>query len=164
MTFLIDVAKNLPDITFKIVGTGYQQDILQKKIKTDGLKNVIILEYQSGKNLERLISKSYITILPSLWFENLPNSILESFSYGKPVLASRIGGIPELVRNGKTGLLFEAGNIKDCINKIMYLWNKPQFVNKMGIFASQVVKTKYNSDIHYHKLIKIYKKVIKSNV
>lgn len=69
---------------------------------TKNLKNV---GFKSGKELEELIRKAKCTVYPSIWYENCPFSIMESIMYGTPVIASRIGGIPELIDDGKTGYL-----------------------------------------------------------
>ena len=60
-------------------------------------------------------------VVPSEWHENSPISILEAMAYGKPIVASQIGGIPELVREGKTGLLFDPGNVDQLSDKITLL-------------------------------------------
>ena len=60
-----------------------------------------------------MIDRAAVVVVPSEWYENCPMSVLEAMAYGKPVVGSRMGGIPELVEDGKTGLLFEAGNVNE---------------------------------------------------
>jgi len=95
-------------------------------------------------------------VVPSIWYENCSLSILESFALGKSVIASKIGGIPELIKHSETGLLFEHGNAKDLANKIECLLNRPDKIIKMGQNALKIIREKFNADEHYKKLIKIY--------
>ncbi len=60
-------------------------------------------------------------MIPSIWYDNLPNTALESFQYSKPVIASNIGSLPELVSDGKTDIYFEPSNVEDLIKKIKML-------------------------------------------
>lgn len=164
LIFLLKVAKNLPNINFKLVGRGPQEEILRNITKKKRLRNVEFLDHRESKRLNPIISDSYFTILTSIWYENLPNSILESFILGKPVIASNIGGIPEVIENDSTGFLFETGNTEDCISKIKKLWNNPYLVKKMGENARSYVKKRFNPERHHKQLMNIYKKAIGENM
>ncbi|MDD4646455.1 MAG: glycosyltransferase, partial [Bacteroidales bacterium] len=80
--------------------------------RTEESSNIKFVGYQSGEHLSNLIRGCSFVVVPSEWYENNPMSVVESFALGKPVIAARIGGIPELV-NGHTGFLFESGNVDD---------------------------------------------------
>jgi len=82
--------------------------------------------------LNKEIIKSIAVILPSEWYENNPMAILEAFALGKPVIGSKIGGIPELVEDYERGLTFEANNPEDLISKIQYLVDNPEKGLEMG--------------------------------
>ena len=73
-------------------------------------QNIEFLGYKTGHELSELIRHASFVIVPSEWYENNPLTILEAYSQGKPVIGSAIGGIPEIIDEGKTGFLFEAGN------------------------------------------------------
>jgi glycosyltransferase involved in cell wall biosynthesis len=101
----------------KFVGTGPQQielDVLAKKINT----NLEFLGFKGAKDLKKIILKAKAVVLPSIWLENMPLSLLEALNLGKVVIASNIGGIPEIITDGDNGLLFIPGNIQDLIRKI----------------------------------------------
>ena len=100
-------------------------------------------------------------VVPSLWYENMPFSILESFAYGKPVIASRIGGIPEIINDGDNGTLFTPGNVNELSKKIKKLWKNSKLVERMGRKSRSLVKQRYNPENHYIKLISVYEKAIK---
>src|SRR5690606_27073582 len=71
------------------------------------------LGHQTGAALWKLVSQASFVLVPSEWYENNPLTILESYGLGKPVIGSRIGGIPEIVQDGQSGFLFEPGNINE---------------------------------------------------
>lgn len=163
LNLLLEVINDLPLITFYIVGTGTLKEELMTRIIKNKIKNVKLLGYLKDTRLKNLIMNSRFTIVPSIWYEGFGLVILEAYACGKPVIASRIGGIPEVIKDGKSGLLFEPGNIDDCKNKILKLWNNPKLVSKMGIYARKLVETNFNPEDHYQKIMKIYKMAIKNN-
>lgn len=158
LSFLIELARKLPNISFKVAGGGSEESFFKKKAKSYKLKNVSFLGFLPSRKLQKVISESKFTIVPSLWYENQPYSVLESFVLAKPVVASRIGGIPEIVEDGKSGLLFKTGNLEEGIKKVSSLWANPKLAKKMGIYAQQKVEKDFGPDKHYNKLLKIYKK------
>jgi glycosyltransferase involved in cell wall biosynthesis len=117
---------------------------------------VILSGYKKWGDLKKEILKSMFVILPSTCFDNSPMAIMEAFSLGKPVIGSRIGGIPELVKDGKTGLNFEAGNIEDLRAKIKYLIDNPAKIAEMGKNARTFAEEELNSEKYYQGLMKIY--------
>lgn len=86
-----------------------------------GLANVTYLGFQQGEALRRLVGRAKAVIVPSEWNENCPMSVLEAKALGRPVIGARIGGIPELVRDGRDGFLFEAGDAADLARALAAL-------------------------------------------
>ncbi len=101
------------------------------------------------------------TIIPSIWYETAGLVIYESFAMGKPVIGTNIGPIPELIENGITGLLYEPGNIDELSMKINYLISNTDKIVEMGKRARRKIEKGYNSDIHYEKLMTVYRQVLK---
>jgi len=97
-------------------------------------------------------SSSLFTIVPSQWYEVFGLSILESFSFGKPVVASRIGAIPEIIEHGKSGLLYDAYNKEDLKEKITYMFNHHNEAIEMGRYAQNRVLEKYSPVNYMQKL------------
>lgn len=157
----LETAELLSDVKFKIAGDGPEEKNLRYFVKHWKLANVEFLGRLTSSQILKAISASTFCILPSLWYENMPYSILESFAYGKPVIASRIGGIPEIINDGENGTLFEPGNVDELSKKIKKLWENPKLVVRMGRKARSLVKLRYNSEKHYKKLISVYEKAIK---
>lgn len=114
---LIQAAKELPQIQFVFAGNGPLEEEIAR------VPNIENVGFQSGDALETLIREARFTVYPSEWYENCPFSVMESQMYATPVIASNIGGIPELVRDGESGDLFENGNLKELKGKISALWN-----------------------------------------
>ena len=148
---LIEVFKGR-EWRIKIVGQG------PLEIKTKS-KNIELLAYKNQKELKEIISQAYLIIIPSLWPENFPYTVLESFALAKPVLAARVGGLPELIRNKQTGLLFKPNNQDDLEEKIIWASQHPKKMEKMGQAAQKEVLARYNSEKHYQKLIEIYERI-----
>ena len=92
-------------------------------------------------------------VIPSEWSENNPLTVIESQCFGTPVLGARIGGIPELIKEGISGMTFESGNVVDLKEKIEMMWKK-SFDYKS--IAENAVK-RYSSDAYYEKLMKYYR-------
>lgn len=116
---LVQVCKELPDVQFVFAGTGP----LEKEI--NGISNIQNVGFQSGSALENLIREARFSVYPSEWYENCPFSVIESQLYETPVLGAKIGGIPELIKEGVTGELFEPGNLNDLKKAIRKLWDRP---------------------------------------
>lgn len=116
---LLEVCKALPEVSFIYAGKGPLEDAV------NGVANIRNVGFQSGDALETLIREARFSIYPSEWYENCPFSVMESQMYGTPVLGANIGGIPELIQDGRTGELFESGNAADLRAKIERLWKDP---------------------------------------
>lgn len=156
---LIDAMRDTKGIILKIIGDGPIRGDMEKKVENENIKNVLFLGYKSGENLRNEIKKSMFTVLPSEWYENNPRSVIEGFALGKSVIGSRIGGIPELVKDGETGLTFEPGNSVDLRSKIEYYTNNPDKVVKMGKNARLFAEKDLNAEEHYRRLMEIYRQV-----
>jgi glycosyltransferase involved in cell wall biosynthesis len=99
-------------------------------------------------------------VAPSACYENFPYSVLESFALGKPVVASNIGGIPEMVRDGETGFLVEPGDPARMAERMADLAGDRELVEKLGRNARSRVENEFSADIHYDKLMALYERVI----
>lgn len=93
----------------KIAGEGDQRELLEA-LSLQLKVNVEFIGFKSGRELRDLIMQAKATVLPSIWYENMPLSMLEALNLACPVIASDIGGMPELVKDGVNGFLFKAGD------------------------------------------------------
>lgn len=122
---LVEAIKELPNIDFIFAGKGSLEDLV------NGVPNIKNIGFIGGNDLVKLISEAKFTIYPSEWYENCPFSVMESEMYGTPVLGADIGGIPELVEDGLSGLLFKSGNKEDLKDKINKLVNDNELLDKL---------------------------------
>lgn len=145
---LIKVCKELQDVQFVFAGSGPLAEQLE------GIPNIRNVGFQTGEALEALIREAKFTVYPSEWYENCPFSVMESQMYGTPVLGADIGGIPELIRVGETGELFESGNIEALKEKIQFLWADSQ----NAVYDSDLYKSICFADIQEYteKLAELY--------
>lgn len=157
---LVNAAKKT-NSKLKIAGSGPQKDEVLNEIK--GFSNIEYVGFQSGLDLNNLIKESSFVIVPSEWYENNPMTIVESFSYGKPVIGSNIGGIPELV-NENTGYIFESGNLESLINSIELSekLTEEQY-DLISHNCYDFAKKHFSKEIHFIELLNIYQKVINGN-
>ena len=121
---LLNACRRLPEIPFIFAGSG------PLGAEVNGVENVTNRGFQSGDALQKLIAEAAFSIYPSEWYENCPFSVMESISYGTPVIGADIGGIPELVEQGRTGELFVSGDVDELCDKIWKLWNDRKLLSE----------------------------------
>lgn len=154
---LIHAFKGLPNINLKIAGTGEEMASLQQISSP----NIDFLGFVKGEALKSMIANASFIIIPSEWYENNPMTIIESYSLGKPVIAARIGGIPEIVNHNMTGYLFESANIEDLKQTIIKANGlETTEYRTMSTAAEQFAHENFHPEIHYEKLMKIYQEAI----
>lgn len=146
---LLDVCRSLPQIPFVFAGTGPLEGELT------GIDNIRNVGFLTGQPLQELIARARFTVYPSEWYENCPFSVMESQVFGTPVLGARIGGIPELIQDGKTGLLFTSGDPDDLREKILALWQDADTLQRCTENCRQV---RFDTTEGYcKKLLTLYK-------
>ncbi|MBN1587101.1 MAG: glycosyltransferase family 4 protein [Candidatus Omnitrophica bacterium] len=153
---LVDAAAQIPEIDFKIIGEGPLKRELEIRVK--GLKtgNVQLLGHMPAEELRKEVGKSMCVVLPSECNENHPRVVVEAFALGKPVVGSRIGGIPEAVKDGETGLTFCPGDAEDLAEKLRYATDDAGRLKKWGRSARNFAEAEYSADKHYAGLMAIY--------
>ena len=158
---VIKAYEKLPDYELKIMGDDTTEEGLRLKeyVKNHKMSNVEFLGFKDGTELEDVIKDARFTLIPSIWYDNLPNTALESFQYSKPVIASNIGSLPELVIDGINGYLFEAGNEEALIEAIRKL-DDNDTVAKMGAESRKRLETRFAPQSHYDSLMQIFRKVV----
>jgi glycosyltransferase involved in cell wall biosynthesis len=154
-TLLKAHAKSAAGWRLAIAGTGPLGDELKAKYNPSNF-----VGYIAGDALKDMIDRASVVVVPSECYENCPMSVLEAMAYGKPVVGSRMGGIPELVEDGETGLLYEAGNVDELAATLDRLMASPELRRQMGMAARQRVETEFSLDSHNAGLMKIYKSIL----
>jgi glycosyltransferase involved in cell wall biosynthesis len=152
---LLDSIRNNENINLNIAGKGPLKSFIQQQ----NLPNVKMLGMLTHDEILEEMKKSKAIIFPSIWYEGMPMTIIEAFASGKPVIAGDIGAMPELIEDGKTGLLFKAGDSADLTRKILWAENHPSEIREMGKNARRVYEKQYTSEANYKVLKSIYKKL-----
>jgi glycosyltransferase involved in cell wall biosynthesis len=147
-------------VTLDIYGDGPVSERLAELVRSTGCSNIRMPGYVSPDELADEIKLSALVVCPSEWYENNPMSILEAFVLGRPVLGSRIGGIIELVEDGKTGLTFTPGDSEDLREKLFRLLESPEVLKGMGEKAREYVVANHGLDDHYSNIMAAYQEAM----
>jgi len=156
---LIGAFEQLPQAKLKIVGTGPMEQELRDYVGKKGLRNIELLGFKSGAEKLEILRNALCLVLPSEWYENFPVTVLEAFMASKPVIASRMGGLPYIVEEGKSGLLFEAGKAEELVQKIQRLVDHPDEAARLGQCGRRLSETKYGPEQGYSSLMSIFSQV-----
>lgn len=140
-----------------VVGTGP----LEEELRANASGHVTFTGYCSGEALWEHIRKASCLVIPSECYENCPMTVIEAMAMGKPVIGSRMGGIPEQVEDGINGYLCEAGNAKEFTTAMNKLMADPALRRKMGEASRKKAETKYNLETHNRELMNIYEQLLK---
>lgn len=153
---LIEVTQDDVGMKLMVIGEGPDKESLQK-LAGDA---VSFAGYKSGRELERLVQGAAFIVVPSEWYENASMVVLEAMAYGKPVIGSRMGGIPEQVVDGETGLLFDAGNKEQLKNAIKTLAFDKAKRQEMGRAARARLEDYFSLNRHCEQLLYLYSRAI----
>jgi len=137
-----------------IVGSGPVLPELQKLAQELGIASAVTLQPTTDQ-VPAWLNKIDIFVLPSL-SESFSNSLMEAMACGCAVVASRVGGNPELVIAGKTGLLFEAGQSEDLAAALVRLGDDPALRQQLAAGASEFVRTRFSREAAARRMAEIY--------
>jgi glycosyltransferase involved in cell wall biosynthesis len=156
---LLEALPHLSDksrVQINLVGDGEQLQQYRSMVKASGYEDSVKFWGKvDNRRIEEVYQDTDVLVLPSIWPENQPVSITEAMAARIPVIASRMGGIPELVIEGRTGFLFEAGNAKDLARKMSEFVADPDKMTTLGERAHHAM-TKNSFDTQVGKLLRIY--------
>lgn len=145
-----------------IAGEGPEKTYIENFIKENRLEERIkLLGFLNKEQVKEYLRKSSFVVIPSIWYENCPYSILETLAIGKPIIGSNIAGIPELVKDNINGLLYKYDNENELEEKITFLFKNKNLRIKFGEEAKKIAEKKYSKENYYRNIIKIYKELIK---
>jgi glycosyltransferase involved in cell wall biosynthesis len=138
-----------------IVGSGPEEEALKRLAGELGASRVEFAGYKSGDDLKTILAEAQFVVLPSRWYENLPFAVMEAFAASKAVVASDIGGIPEMVDDGVNGLLFLMGDEDALVDRLGRLLRDPAARLEMGRKGREKAERLYDREAHYGRIARI---------
>lgn len=150
IALLLQALDTVPGLHIDVVGNGPRMaDIdAHPRARAHGI-------LESAQVMEFMHRAAYL-VMPSIWYEGFPLVLMEAFACGLPVIASRLGSMPELIEDGHTGLLFNPGSADDLAAKMAWAESHPEEMQRMGANARAEYVAKYTPDTNYEQLMTIY--------
>ena len=144
----------LPAARLRVAGDGPESAVL------NGIARITRLGSLPADAVREEMSRAAVLVVPSIWYENFPRTIVEAFACGLPVVASRMGALAEIVRDGETGLLFEPGNAHALAEKMNWALAHPDEMAEMGRKARAQYEAEFSGEVNYQRLMAIYQEAI----
>ena len=161
---LVEAINNIPGARLMIAGDGPEKENIQAYIKEHKLENrITLLGYLNQNDIRENIRKCRFVTVPSICFENCPYSVLEATEIGKPIIGSKIGGIPELVKDDVNGYTYAYDSIDSLTDKLKILFENDEKVNEFSNNSKKLYKENYSAEAYYNKLMTVYNKYIKTD-
>ncbi|MFC2141479.1 glycosyltransferase family 4 protein [Acidobacteriota bacterium] len=158
---LIEATSGIPGLQLRIIGDGPQRSELESMVQEREMEDrVQFLGYFREDSRFDIVKRARCLVFPSECYENQPHAILESLALGVPVIASRIGGNPELIQDGENGSLFEPGNPADLREKITGLLAGLQDLSTMRRQCRKGLMNRHDEQHAYQELVKVYEDVL----
>ncbi len=151
---LADAWSDCPGLQLRVAGTGDLDPVLRR------LAGVDMLGALAQPLVQHEMRGAIALVMPSIWYENFPRTLVEAYGAGLPVIASRIGALAELVEPGVTGLLVEPGDAGELRARLRWASAHPHRMAEMGVNARARFESLYTADINYKRLLEIYRAAI----
>lgn len=154
IAILVEAVKILKTDDIQVIGNGPLATLTKESFGE---------QYLGFKSLDDIMNRmrsALFLIVSSICYENSPRTIVEAFSCGQPVIASRLGALVDIVQDGVTGLLFDPGDATDLAEKIAWAQSHPDEMLRMGQAARAEYEEKYTPERNYQMLIEIYREAI----
>ncbi len=152
----------LPHIPLIVVGDGPLYEAALRLIRPPGNAHIRLTGHMSAEDTRTYMKNARFLVSPSRWYEPFGMALIEAAAAGVPAIASRIAGVPEIVIDGKTGLLFNAEEPDDLAAKANWAWNHPAETEALGCAARQFCEQNFTAEKNYESLMNIYRDVARS--
>ncbi|NQV90373.1 glycosyltransferase family 4 protein [Candidatus Uhrbacteria bacterium] len=159
---IVRAARLIPDLEFKIVGRGPEMERLHHL--ADGLKNIEFVGFRMGEELAQMYQGARAVLLPSRVHENFPLTVLEAMTAGKPVIASDVGGVSEIIEDRVNGLLVGPTDLPGWVEAITRLAYDEDLRVVLAHAARSTIEKQFNIDDHYRRLMAIYEEVTPTHI
>lgn len=157
---LIEAFRKIEVKKLYIAGEGPEKDKVKQYIEDNKLNDkIILLGFLNAEEVKEKIRKCSFVVVPSIWYENCPYSVLETLAIGKPIIGANIAGIPELVKDNETGMLFN--NTEELYEKMKTLFENKELVETLGKNAKEFAIKEFSKEQYYNKIYNIYQELLK---
>ncbi|MBN1458240.1 MAG: glycosyltransferase family 4 protein [Armatimonadetes bacterium] len=153
--------EGLGDVELLIAGegeAGYTAQLVSRGQQISS--RVRFLGMLNAEAVRQLLSGALLSVVPSLWYENTPNAVLESLAAGTPVVASDLGSMGEMLRGGDAGFLFRPGDPNDLANHLEFALLRPDVLVRMGRAARMLAESRYSPDLHISGLLNVLERAM----
>jgi glycosyltransferase involved in cell wall biosynthesis len=154
-----------PEASLTVIGddsTDYAQQ-LKAEIPEELRRRITFTGFQNQDQVRASLARAYCLVVPSVCYENQPNTVLEGMAHALPILVSDLGSMKELVANGETGYRFEAGNAGNLAEKLDALLQSPQMAKEMGIKGREYVLRHHSMENHLRSLEALFNSCVSGN-
>lgn len=160
---LMTLIKAFEGTEFNLKIIGFSNDMYEEELKKylkGKQHNIEFLGRMAFEEIIPYLKSCLCTLVPSEWYDNFPNVVLESFAYKKAVIATDFGSLKYMIDDGETGLKFKYKDIEDLREKISYFSGHPVEARRMGEKAFEQLIEKYSPKIHYGNLMNLFNEII----
>jgi glycosyltransferase involved in cell wall biosynthesis len=161
---LLAAMEKLPHLKLKVIGSGPMEKKLKDYCELAELKNVRFLGHLGHTAVMEEIASSRFVVVPSLFYETFGYLPVEAACMGKTVIASKIGALPEIIKDGETGILVPPGDAKELASAIGKLAADEPAIRQMGKAGRAYAEAAFRPEDHYERLMEIYNSVMAGRV
>jgi glycosyltransferase involved in cell wall biosynthesis len=147
------------EVSLRVVGDGPMRELVENATGP----RVVALGWKTPAEVSSEMAQAAFLIVPSVWPENFPVTIVEAFCQGLPVIASRVPALEEIIEDGATGLLFSVADADDLATKVRWAHQHPEAMRVMGANARRVYEERYSPSGNFRQLTKIYEAAIEQS-
>lgn len=159
---LIKAFSKINDAKLYIAGEGEEKEKIEKLIDENRLNDrVKLLGFLNSEQMKEYIRECKFIVVPSIWYENCPYSILETLAIGKPVIGANIAGIPELVKDNVNGFTYKYDNIEELSEKMQKIFADDSLVKEFSRKSKEICKESYSKEYYYNEIMNIYNNLLK---
>ncbi len=160
------IKKTFPEASLYIAGAAdsdYRREC-EKEIAVNNLNSSVhLLGNISIKKVQTELSKANCMVLPSFQ-ENSPLTIAEAMAASVPIIASRVGGVPEMIEDGKTGFLINPHNTNDICEAASKILSNESLARSMGNRAKEIARKRYSASAIAEKTVKVYREILNGSL
>ena len=151
-----ELVGDIPKAALWFVGDGPDAADLKSSVSARGLCGVRFLGQRSPDELAGFYRRARVVAIPSLWLENAPLVAIEAAAHGRAVVASRVGGLPELVKDGKTGFLFDRGDSAGLAKRLRPVLTDRRLAETLGATAREQFAQRLSPKAHLRQVLAVY--------